>query len=112
MDGNPVVIIGSGGFARETLEILKEQNFQASCINIEYWDILGFIDENKELYGSVIHGYPVLGGLDWFDVHDEVKSMQATMERKITDNRKQVMSKRIGKNRINSDLNPSSPGYM
>ena len=55
-----VVIVGAGGFGREVLEIFKAQN------NIsETWDILGFTDENKQLHGTTMNGYPVLGDLDW-----------------------------------------------
>lgn len=33
------------------------------------WKLLGFIDDNKELHGSVCGGYPVLGGLEWIEQH-------------------------------------------
>lgn len=56
----PIVIFGAGGFGRETLEILKDQN------KIEKrWKILGFIDENKELHGKKINEHLVLGGFEW-----------------------------------------------
>jgi sugar O-acyltransferase (sialic acid O-acetyltransferase NeuD family) len=56
----PVVIIGAGGLGREVLEILKARN----RIVPEY-EILGFIDDNKETHGKAINGYRSLGGLDW-----------------------------------------------
>jgi sugar O-acyltransferase (sialic acid O-acetyltransferase NeuD family) len=56
----PIVLIGAGGSGREVLEILKDQNKVK-----ETWDILGFIDDNRELEGKLINSYPVLGGLDW-----------------------------------------------
>ncbi|MCL0088331.1 acetyltransferase, partial [Dehalococcoidia bacterium] len=59
-----VVIVGAGGFAREVLEIFKEQNKVSTT-----WNILGFIDENEELHGRIINNYPVLGGLDWIKKH-------------------------------------------
>lgn len=55
-----VGIIGAGGFGREVLEIYKDQNKIKS-----QWDILGFIDDNPEIWGKKINAYPVLGGLDW-----------------------------------------------
>ncbi|MDO8578306.1 MAG: acetyltransferase [Dehalococcoidales bacterium] len=55
-----VVIVGAGGFGREVLEIFKARN----KIELE-WNILGFIDENEQMRGKVVNGYPVLGGLDW-----------------------------------------------
>lgn len=59
-----VVIVGAGGFGREVLEILKDQNRASRT-----WDILGFIDENKALLGETLNGYPVLGGLGWLKGH-------------------------------------------
>ena len=55
-----VVVVGAGGFGREVLEIFKDHNRVSKT-----WNILGFIDENKELHGKMVNGYPVLGGLDW-----------------------------------------------
>ena len=60
-----VVIVGAGGFGREVLEIFKDQNTISRT-----WDILGFIDENKELHGKIVNGYPVLGSLDWVREHN------------------------------------------
>lgn len=55
-----VVIIGAGGFGREVIEIFKDEN------KIEKkWDILGFIDDDPNILGKNINGFPVLGGLDW-----------------------------------------------
>lgn len=61
----PVVIVGAGGFGREVLEIFKDRNKISRT-----WDILGFIDEDKELHGKIINNYPVLGGLDWLRKHN------------------------------------------
>jgi len=56
---NKVVVIGAGGFGREVIEIFKDEN------KIEKkWDILGFIDDNPEMNGKCINGFPVIGGLD------------------------------------------------
>ena len=60
-----VVIIGAGGFGREVLEIFKDQNKISRG-----WNILGFVDENKQLHGKILNSYPVLGGLDWLREHN------------------------------------------
>ena len=60
-----LVIIGAGGFGRETLEIFKDQNKIS-----RNWNILGFIDENKQLHGKILNGYPVIGGLEWLRDHN------------------------------------------
>lgn len=63
-----VAILGAGGHAREMLDILMVQN----AISPQY-EILGFIDENPDHWGMVLNGYPVLGGLDWFDTQDKAE---------------------------------------
>lgn len=56
-----IVILGAGGFGREVLDIIIAQNKVS-----KRWKILGFIDENPELKGKMLNGYPVLGSFDWF----------------------------------------------
>ena len=63
-----VVIVSAGGFGREVLEIFKAQNKISKT-----WDILGFIDEDKQLHGKIMNGYPVVGGLDWLREHNNNK---------------------------------------
>jgi len=55
-----IVIIGAGGFGREVMEIFKDDN------KIEKkWDLYGFVDDNSEIHGKEINGFPVLGGFQW-----------------------------------------------
>jgi sugar O-acyltransferase (sialic acid O-acetyltransferase NeuD family) len=60
-----IVILGAGGFGREVLDIIIAQNKVS-----KRWEILGFVDENTELKGKVLNGYPVLGSFDWFSKID------------------------------------------
>lgn len=55
-----VYIIGAGGSGRKVLEIIKDINE----VNKEY-NILGFIDDDRNLWGSEINGFKVLGGLKY-----------------------------------------------
>lgn len=57
-----LVIIGAGGHGKETLWNAAEMNEQKHCFRI-----LGFIDENPELWGKRIDDVPVLGGFDWIE---------------------------------------------
>lgn len=52
-----IVIIGTGGFAREVLFLLEQNNREH-----EDWNILGFVDNQHR---EEVHGYPVLGNDDW-----------------------------------------------
>jgi sugar O-acyltransferase (sialic acid O-acetyltransferase NeuD family) len=55
----PLLIIGTGGCAREVHQIVEDINLGAPS-----WELLGFIDENAALHGTLVHGVPVLGGMD------------------------------------------------
>lgn len=44
-----IIIIGAGGIGREVTFIIEEINKQIPTLNI-----LGFIDDNKEIHGKVI----------------------------------------------------------
>lgn len=55
--GGDLVIVGSGGFGRETAEAVHA--LTASGVS---WRLLGFIDDDPARAGQVIDGTPVLGG--------------------------------------------------
>lgn len=54
-----LVIIGSGGFARETAQAVNALNASGTR-----WRLLGYLDDNPERHGLVIDGMVVLGGKD------------------------------------------------
>ncbi|TDA69480.1 MAG: acetyltransferase [Clostridia bacterium] len=56
----PLVIIGAGGFGREVAWLVEDINRERAT-----WELLGFLDDTKELHGRVVNGYPVLGDLSW-----------------------------------------------
>ena len=55
-----LVVLGAGGFAREVLWLVEDCN-----ANDPMWNLLGFIDENRELHGRTLCDVPVLGGIEW-----------------------------------------------
>jgi sugar O-acyltransferase (sialic acid O-acetyltransferase NeuD family) len=57
-----VVILGAGGFARETYWAFLEDNQEK-----KKWSVLGFVDDKPSLQGAVLCDLPVLGGFDWFE---------------------------------------------
>jgi len=57
-----IVILGAGGFARETLWVIREDNEEKSK-----WNVLGFVDDNPKLDGAILCDVPVLGGFDWLE---------------------------------------------
>lgn len=54
-----LVVIGSGGFGRETAEVVRAVNAASPT-----WDLLGFLDDDQALHGTEIDGVPVLGPID------------------------------------------------
>ncbi|MGL4773736.1 MAG: transferase [Clostridium sp.] len=54
-----IVIIGSGGIGREVAYFIEEINKEN-----DQWNILGFIDDNKDVHGKILNGYNVLGGVN------------------------------------------------
>ena len=54
-----IVIIGAGAFSREVLWLIQEINEDK-----KEWEVLGFLDDNSENIGKIIHGKPVLGKIE------------------------------------------------
>ena len=57
-----VVILGAGGHARSVLNAFRDSNKEK-----KQWEILGFIDEDKNNHKQILCDTPVLGGFDWLD---------------------------------------------
>ena len=57
-----VVILGAGGFARETYWVFEEDNQEK-----KKWNVLGFLDDNPKLHGTELCDIPVLGGFNWLE---------------------------------------------
>lgn len=55
-----IVIIGAGGFGKEVLWTLLDCNR-----NLKKYDILGFLDDDKNLHNKIVYGKKVLGGTEW-----------------------------------------------
>lgn len=61
-DVRDLVIVGAGGFARETAAAVRAVNRVHPT-----WRLCGFLDEDPALHGTERAGLPVLGGLDALD---------------------------------------------
>jgi len=57
-----IVIIGAGGIGREVAWIIEEINEVNPT-----WNIVGFVDENREMHNKDLNGYKVLGGIEALD---------------------------------------------
>lgn len=74
-----VVIIGTGGFAREVQDVIRNCNYNEFGVlkEVAEYNLLGFIDDFTAK-GTVLNDLPVLGNFDWFQT-PEAKSVQATV---------------------------------
>jgi sugar O-acyltransferase (sialic acid O-acetyltransferase NeuD family) len=59
-----VVILGAGGGAKSVLWLLETINEVRRT-----WNVVGLIDENPALHGTLYGDLPILGGFEWFDGH-------------------------------------------
>lgn len=62
-----LVLFGTGGFAREVLQIALDINAHEPT-----WNVLGFLDDAPSPPESV-HGLPVLGGAEWLQDRSDVR---------------------------------------
>lgn len=62
-----IVVFGTGGFGREVHQIIEDLQERGDALNF-----LGFLDGNKTVHNTEVHGYPVLGDLEWLRDHPGV----------------------------------------
>lgn len=62
----PLLLIGAGGFARETVELVRAINLEAPT-----WELLGLLDDDPEMHGRELLGAPVLGPCEAVAEHPE-----------------------------------------
>jgi sugar O-acyltransferase (sialic acid O-acetyltransferase NeuD family) len=61
-----IIIIGASGFGREIAWLLERINKTS-----KEWNLLGFVDDDNNLTGKIINGYPVLGNCNWLNNQEE-----------------------------------------
>ena len=57
-----LALYGSGGLAREILQVVLDVNEDARL-----WNVLGFLSDDPEAHGREIHGLPLLGDAGWLE---------------------------------------------
>lgn len=94
-----IVIVGAGGFGREVAWLVEEIN------KVKHeWNILGFVDDKKEILTKEISGYQVLGDIEWL-LSQELYVVIAIGDSKI---KKEVANKLKGsKNKFPVLIHPS-----
>ena len=62
-----LVIVGVGGFGRETAELVQAGDHRGGS-----WTLAGFVDDAPPLRGTEVLGFPVLGPAGWVLNHSDV----------------------------------------
>ncbi|WP_405578383.1 NeuD/PglB/VioB family sugar acetyltransferase [Streptomyces sp. NBC_01190] len=63
--GTPLVLVGAGGFARETAQAVRDvEAADRAAGRAARWRLLGHLDDDPALHGRQVDGVPVLGGSD------------------------------------------------
>lgn len=64
----PLLLVGAGGFARETTELVRAINASEPT-----WDLLGYLDDDPALHGSERTGLTVIGPIGAHEDFPEAK---------------------------------------
>jgi len=62
-----LVIVGAGGLGRGVAALVEAAHTETPS-----WHLRGFVDDNEELLGSSVMGYPVLGNTDWLSRQQDI----------------------------------------
>jgi len=63
-----IVVVGTGGHARELLDVIEAMNVEEPGL----FHMLGFLDDALERHGRLVRGHAVLGSVEWLETrrHD------------------------------------------
>jgi sugar O-acyltransferase (sialic acid O-acetyltransferase NeuD family) len=64
----PLLIVGAGGFGRETAEAIRAVNAAQPT-----WDLLGFLDDGPSQQGAIVDGLPVVGPTSSLSDHPDAQ---------------------------------------
>lgn len=65
-DSKPLVIVGAGALGREVCALVEAINDDTPR-----WNVIGFVDDDDELQGGSVLGYPVHGSVHWLSQQDD-----------------------------------------
>lgn len=63
----PLVVIGTGGFGRETGQLLRAH--PACGVGGRHYRVIGFLDDDPQRHGTHVDGHPVLGSSEQAGQH-------------------------------------------
>lgn len=57
-----IYIYGAGSVGKMAIQIIKDINKESDC-----WEVAGFLDDDKDKWGTIFSGYSVLGGEEYLN---------------------------------------------
>lgn len=69
MTAAPLIIIGTGGFARETADVIAGTPATPGAEST--WDLIGYLDDDPTTHGRIVHGAKVLGPIEAIADHPD-----------------------------------------
>lgn len=84
----PLLIVGSGGFARETACVVHAVNATAPT-----FDLLGFLDDAPARQGAVVDGLPVLGPVEAAAAHCDARLVVCTGSPRDYSSRRRIVAR-------------------
>lgn len=75
MSNTDIVIFGTGGFAREVRQLIKDHNH--ACMGEMQYNFLGYLDDDAKKHGNDIHGEKILGSTEWLNDKPNVEIVVA-----------------------------------
>lgn len=77
--GRPLILVGSGGFGRETAEVVRALNAADEARGARPpWNLLGYVDDDPGRWGATVSGVPVLGAVDEVAAREDVAVVVCT----------------------------------
>lgn len=73
MTPRDLLIVGAGGFSRETAEAVRAINAVRPA-----WNLLGFLDDDPARHGTLVDGTPVLGPIELVHEHPHAQVVLTT----------------------------------
>ena len=73
MTPRDLLIVGAGGFSRETAEAVRAINAVRPA-----WNLLGFLDDDPARHGTLVDGTPVLGSIELVHEHPHAQVVLTT----------------------------------
>ena len=86
-----LILVGASGYGREIYDMIERINDRKHVYNV-----IGFIDDNPEIWGTKINTVPVLGGVEYVKEHFKEECMYAVLTIAAADIKRKIVNELDG----------------